>query len=64
MEHEQFLTHREVERLLGVAKSTLRSMVKNGEFPQPIRIGARRIAWASSDYEAWVAERKAERVLP
>ena len=60
-EPEQFLSMREVTRRLGVGASTLRRMIKRGEFPRPVRVGLRRVAWLASEYESWVAERKAER---
>ena len=60
-DEDEFLTQHEVVRRLGIGASTLRRLVKSGDFPGPIKIGTRRVAWLASEFEAWVAERKAAR---
>jgi prophage regulatory protein len=39
----------------------LAQAVRRGEFPRPVKIGKRAIAWLESDLQAWLAERIAER---
>ena len=58
---EHFLSRAQVRRLLGVGQTTLERMVKRGDFPAPIKLGARRVAWPVSDFRRWVEDRKAER---
>ena len=36
----------------------LRKMIARGEFPAPVKIAARRIAWRSDEVEAWKASRE------
>jgi len=43
----QLLKRKEVLNLLGVSDSTLRRMIVRGEFPHPLRISQRRMAWRS-----------------
>ena len=38
---EHFLSRAQVRRLLGVGQTTLERMVKRGDFPPPVRLGAR-----------------------
>lgn len=40
---------------------TLSRRIRRGEFPAPIRVGVRNVAWLQSDIEAWEAARLAER---
>ena len=47
----------EVERLAGVKKSTLYSMLKAGLFPKPIRLSARCSVWSEVAVLEWVQER-------
>ena len=53
----------ELERLGSVlqrttlARSHLYDLMKRGEFPKPVRLGARSVAWRVEDIEAWIALR-------
>jgi prophage regulatory protein len=39
----------------------LSRLVKAGHFPQPIQLGAGRIAWIADEIDAWIASRAAAR---
>ena len=41
----------------GLKRASLYAKVKSGEFPKPVKIGARAVAWVSTDVERWVAQR-------
>ena len=43
----------EVERETGLSCSTIYRMMEEGTFPRPRRIGARAVAWTTSEIEAW-----------
>jgi predicted DNA-binding transcriptional regulator AlpA len=43
----RLFTFREVLNILTVSGSTLRRMIVRGEFPPPMRISQRRMAWRS-----------------
>lgn len=47
----------EVRARIGLSRSQVYLMIKRGEFPPPIKIGARASAWMESDVDAWLAER-------
>jgi len=40
---------------------TLNRRIKRGEFPAPIRVGSRNVAWLQSEIDAWEAARIAKR---
>ena len=45
---------KEVETKIGFKKSKIWVMIRNGEFPKPIKIGDRAVAWLESDIDAWI----------
>ena len=45
-------------RALGVCSETLRLWVKKGEFPPPIKLGARAVGWMQSDIDAFLERRR------
>lgn len=51
------LRRREVERLVGLSRSTIYAMMRRGQFPLPIRLSARAVAWRRRDLEDWLARR-------
>lgn len=47
----------EVVRRCGVAKSSIYSKIQVGEFPQPVRLGQRAVAWRLTDIQTWIDSR-------
>lgn len=45
--------------LLGFGRAHLYNLMKRGEFPQPIKIGHRAVAWPAQAIDTWLAERMA-----
>lgn len=45
------LTRDQLAMELGVSVNTLRSLVRNGEIPHPIRLGKRLLRWRRADVE-------------
>jgi prophage regulatory protein len=62
MESKQFglRLHRlpDVCALTGLRKSSIYAMMRTGEFPSPVHIGRRAVAWRQSDLDAWIATRR------
>lgn len=52
------LRRREVERLTGLARSTIYQYVKGGVFPAPVRLGARAVGWRYADVLDWINSRE------
>ena len=43
------LRRREVERLTTLGKSPIYRMMSDGDFPRPVRLGCRAVAWLEED---------------
>jgi prophage regulatory protein len=57
---DNILRRTQVEERIGLSRSTLYSMIAEGTFPKPIRIGKRAVGWTESSLTAWVASKQAE----
>lgn len=43
----------------GLGRSTVYEQMSRGEFPQPVKLGARAVAWPESAIAEWLANRPA-----
>jgi prophage regulatory protein len=50
-----------VEAAAGFKKSKLYAMVKEGQFPQPVRLGNRSVGWLAEEIQAWISARASQR---
>ena len=57
----RFIRRPAVENRTGLSRSTIYLLMQNGQFPKPVRIGGRAVAWPEADVEAWLNARLAER---
>lgn len=55
---ERLIRRPEVEARTGLSRSTLYDWMKRGEFPQPVKLGERLVAWRESDVTAWLESRE------
>ena len=55
---ETLLRRPVVEARTGLSRSTLYDWTKRGDFPQPVKLGARLVAWRESDVNAWLETRE------
>ena len=53
----QFVGYGEVERALGVSRSTVERMVRDNKFPQPVQLAPNRVGWLVETVTAWLADR-------
>lgn len=49
----------EVEALTGLGRSTIYAMMDRGEFPRPVRLTAKAVAWPESVLKQWLEQRQA-----
>ncbi|EDQ6205881.1 AlpA family phage regulatory protein [Salmonella enterica subsp. enterica] len=56
MKNVQLISKNDVLKLYPVSRATLDRQVKAGIFPEPVLIGARRIAWRLEDVEAHISK--------
>lgn len=52
---EKLLRVFEVEDLTAMKKSKLYDLVKQGQFPAPVRIGPRAVRWRLSAVQEWIS---------
>lgn len=52
---DRLLTRAEVERRVGLGRSSVYRLMRNGEFPEPFRIGRTGVRWSAAEIEAWAA---------
>ena len=52
----------EVEAKSGFKRAHIYSLMKNGEFPQALRLGVRAVGWDSTEVDLWISERLKNRV--
>lgn len=52
----------EVEAATKLKKSRRAELIKDGLFPAPVKVSARRVAWRTSDIAAWIASRETKGV--
>jgi prophage regulatory protein len=52
-----FLRLPDVKRLTGLSKSTLYALIRAQNFPAPVQLAPRTVAWVRSEVKEWAAER-------
>ena len=57
---ERLLRLTEVQRRVPYSRSSIYLKVSRGEFPPPIELGARAVAWVESDIDQWIESRIAK----
>ena len=48
-----FLRLQAVIRVTGLSRSTLYRLIADEQFPRPVRLGPRAVAWRRTDVETW-----------
>lgn len=43
--------------MVGLSKSQIYRLIRAGEFPTPVRLGANSVAWPAEQISAWVLEK-------
>ena len=50
-----------VEDVTGIKKTKIYDEIKQGRFPQPVRLGTRSVGWLADEVQLWITQRAAER---
>ena len=48
-----FMTCKEIKERTGLGRSTIYRMMKDGEFPRPVKLYKRRVAWPVAAFNIW-----------
>lgn len=51
---ESLLRLPEVEAIVGLKKSKLYTLIREGGFPQPVKLGTRSVRWKASAVYGWI----------
>lgn len=56
---EKHYRRTEIENLTGLSRSTIYALMAQGEFPRPVRMTAKAVAWPESKITEWLEQRQA-----
>ena len=51
---DRLLRLNEVQARCGLSRSSLYRMMRDGSFPEPLKVGVRAVRWRESEIEAWL----------
>ena len=54
---DRLLTVGEVLEVTGLSRSSIYSLMRQGGFPEPLKVGPRAVRWQLSEIEEWQATR-------
>ena len=54
---EKLLRLPDVEAAVGLRKSAIYDGMRNGTFPQPVKLSRRAVCWPESRIQEWIADR-------
>lgn len=57
---EKHYRRTQVEALTGLSRSSIYDLMSRGEFPRPIKLTRRIVAWPESRIKAWLDQRTKE----
>lgn len=52
----------DVTRTVGLGRSAIYKQIREGDFPSPVRLGERAVAWRANEIQEWVRSRPSARV--
>lgn len=58
IEQVRLYRRRDVETLTGLPRTSLYRKISENDFPKPVKIGARAVAWKGADLIEWLEGRK------
>lgn len=47
----------EVQHRTGLSRSHLYQLISNGDFPMPVKLGKKSVAWVSTEIEMWIKQK-------
>ncbi|WP_035546148.1 AlpA family transcriptional regulator [Burkholderia sp. 9120] len=50
------LRRKQVEREVGLSRSTIYQRIKDGTFPRPVRLGVRAVGWRTGDIDDFLRD--------
>ncbi len=56
LDRSRLLNIREVESFIGVGETTIKTWVRDGRLPAPLKLSPKCLRWRAGDLEAWVEQ--------
>lgn len=50
----ELLTRHQVEKLIGIKRSTIYKLMREGVFPEPLKISDGTVRWPKAELETWL----------
>ena len=57
---DKLIRRPEVQAMTGMSRAAIYQKMATGQFPRPVKIGRRAVAWPQSAIDEWIESRKAE----
>jgi len=54
MTNQKILRLPQVIKLTGIPRATIYHMMKDGDFPRPLKLSKRNVGWKLADIESWI----------
>ena len=54
---KQLVKRKKAEELTSLSRSRIYALMANNDFPKPVRLGSRSVAWVLADIEEWINAR-------
>ena len=61
LQRVRILRRREVERMLGISRSSIYAAVAAGELPAPVRLAANAVGWVEAELIEWIESKIRQR---
>lgn len=58
--HTALIRRKEVERLTALSRSRIYALMRTGDFPKNVSLGAMSVAWLETEIHEWIAQRIAD----
>ncbi|MEO8455872.1 MAG: AlpA family phage regulatory protein [Sphingomicrobium sp.] len=58
---DSLLRFPDVSRAVGLSKTAIYQRIRSGEFPAPVQLTGRAVAWHTVEVEAWIKARPSTR---
>ena len=55
--NDRLLRRRQVEEITGLSRSSIYRLMRNGEFPLPVKVGPAAVRWKTSEITVWMESR-------
>ena len=61
--NQKILRLRAVQDWTALSRSTIYAMMKNGTFPQSVKLGLRSVGWYETEISNWINSRQASKAV-